>query len=287
MISSSAVVVSVVISVLSALACLRWTSRALEEWHFTRRIGDRRVTNGAGLGLALSAGLTLIAAQLLSIERLAGRFAWLHLLGIGLVAGVGLVCQLLGARDSEGLTLKLRRPATRAERLCQCVKVAGCIGAIALTVHLLHPDSRLLGLVLNTAFVVLCVHVFARINECPGRVVKFYVLLSLALLLVVDTGTAVRVAPLFIATLVFAPFDMSGRVLIGEVGALVLGTSVGLVMLDGAPCVGFRAFVAVVLVVFSVLAHGRSVSSMIDRVPGLKLLDRLGVTDSPGEPEPR
>ena len=69
--------------------------------------------------------------------------------------------------------------------------------------------------------------------------------------------------------------DLRERLMLGDTGAYPLGAALGLaVVLECAPTV--RAIVVVVLAALTLTAELVSFSRVIDRLPGLRAIDRLG-----------
>jgi len=108
----------------------------------------------------------------------------------------------------------------------------------------------------------------------PGRAVKFG-LLGIPAVAAADWALAPFAPGVLLAALLVLPWDAGERAMLGDVGANLLGFSIGVATFhalgDGQVVVA-----AALAVALNVLADTVTLSSVIDAVPPLRWFDRLG-----------
>ena len=98
--------------------------------------------------------------------------------------------------------------------------------------------------------------------------------------------TGIALAPVMGATFGLLGDDLHERLMLGDTGANVIGAVLGLAVVLGSQ-ESTRIVVMVVLLALNVAAELVSFSDVIDRVPPLRWLDRLGRVTAPPSPAPR
>jgi hypothetical protein len=123
---------------------------------------------------------------------------------------------------------------------------------------------------------VLATNAFNLLDLRPGRSVKAYVLLGLVLTLATGNTAALAGLGIFTAPVLVAGwFDLRERAMLGDTGSNAIGGLAGLwLVLTLEP----EGQVVALLLLLAVNLYGefRSISKVIERVPGLRHLDSLG-----------
>lgn len=239
------------------------------------------VLTAAGIVLPLAvllveAGRVLAGAGGVGSRGMSPPRAGVAVVAVGL-ALLGLLDDVAGAGDARGfrghlLSLLRGRLTTGGAKLfggmaVAVVAVAASSGGSSSSVGRLAADGAVVALAANLG------NLFDR---APGRVAK----VSLAGFGAVAAASALAVAVGPVALVVGAAAallldDLHERVMLGDTGANVLGGVLGLgVVLTTAPST--RLVVLVVLAGFNLLSELVSFSRVIDAVPPLRALDRLG-----------
>lgn len=110
----------------------------------------------------------------------------------------------------------------------------------------------------------------------PGRAIKFAgLLLLLALPFASSWGAMLAALPIIGGAVGLFPFDVRGRIMLGDSGAAVLGATVGYVVIVGGPGPAWWFFLAVILV-WTAVAEVSSISKVIERVSFLRRFDSWG-----------
>lgn len=110
----------------------------------------------------------------------------------------------------------------------------------------------------------------------PGRAIKFVgVLLLVALPFAGSSGTVLVTMPVVGGAVGLFPFDVRGRIMLGDAGAAVVGATLGYVVISGGPGPAWWSFLAVILGL-TALAEFSSISKVVERVSVLRRFDCWG-----------
>jgi UDP-GlcNAc:undecaprenyl-phosphate/decaprenyl-phosphate GlcNAc-1-phosphate transferase len=160
------------------------------------------------------------------------------------------------------------------------VKAFGSLGLALLTAHLtglgLGFDLSSGRWLLAGGVLVLSTNAFNLLDLRPGRATKVFVLLGVGL----AAGTA-DLRPLWALGLFVGPalvagaYDLRERAMLGDTGANLLGALAGLWLVLALSTTG-QLIALALLVVITVYGEFRSISTLIERTPGLRQLDALG-----------
>ncbi len=229
--------------------------------------------------LAVEAVLALAdAARLVDLTTSGG----LRVLTVTAVIGfalLGLVDDLAGSGlDGRGFRGHLR--ALASGRLTTGgMKLAG---GIALGILVCAPLGGRIGpLLVDAALVALAANLGNLFDRAPGRTTK--VAICAALALAVATGFdegLVGVAVVVGAALALLGPDLGERLMLGDTGANAIGAALGFGVVITTPLEASAA-VVVVLLALNLASEAVSFSTVIDRVPPLRALDRLGRREPP------
>ena len=152
---------------------------------------------------------------------------------------------------------------------------AACTLGLALLVASSLPgsDGEFL---LAAAVLVLATNVFNLLDLRPGRSVKAFVLLGLGLTLTTGNWEALAAMGIFAGPVLVAGFyDLRERAMLGDTGSNVIGALAGLWMVLTLDTNG-QLVALVVLLGLNIFGEFRSISNVIEKVPGLRHLDSIG-----------
>lgn len=243
------------------------------------RTNVRGVDVPVGVGVLLP--VVLVAAA--SVLVLAETADWVSLplppllttvlaaTGFGLL---GLLDDLAGDGGSRGFAGHLRALAGR--RLTTgAVKLFGG-GAVAVLVASTVSDERPARLLADAALIALAANLANLLDRAPGRVAKSALLAAVPIGLVAGIDDRL-VGPVVIlgALVALAGPDLRERLMLGDTGANVVGANLGLAVVLTTQASTRTAVLAAVLVL-NLLSERISFSSVIERTPPLRALDRLG-----------
>jgi UDP-N-acetylmuramyl pentapeptide phosphotransferase/UDP-N-acetylglucosamine-1-phosphate transferase len=188
---------------------------------------------------------------------------------------LGLLDDVLGS-GGDGRGFRGHLTAMRRGRLTTGgLKLLGGT-AIALVIASSGPGDGVVQVLIDALVIALAANLANLLDRAPGRVLKAGAAAGVVLgvLTALDPGLAgLAVALGALLALLWA--DLRENLMIGDTGANVLGAALGVGLVLTAP-VGARAGALAVLVVLNLLSEVVSFSSVIDRVPPLRWLDRAG-----------
>lgn len=154
------------------------------------------------------------------------------------------------------------------------LKAGGTLG-LALLVASSLPGSGA-EFLLATAVLVLATNAFNLLDLRPGRSVKAYVLLGIGLTLATQNTAALAGLGIFTAPVLVAGwFDLREKAMLGDTGSNAIGALAGLWIVLTLDTSG-QVIALLILLALNLFGEFRSISNVIEKVPGLRHLDSLG-----------
>jgi hypothetical protein len=148
------------------------------------------------------------------------------------------------------------------------------IGVGVLPAFLHEPAKSYLGWILE--MLMLATNLFNLLDLRPGRSVKAFVLLGVALMIGERDLTTFEHLGLFIGPLLVAGvFDVRELAMLGDTGSNLTGALAGLWLVLALGTTG-QVIALVVLALITAYGEFRSISGLVDRTPGLSHLDSIG-----------
>lgn len=232
-------------------------------------------TNHAGEPVTLLEGPALVLGALSGSALGSGSGARaVVLLGAG---ALGAVDDLVGTTTSKGLRGHLGALA-RGEVTTGSVKIAGLaltgLGAVALTDR--RIGRGLVATLLGGAVVAGAANAVNLFDLRPGRALKVTALASGAALV---AGRGPTPATALGASVGVIADDLAARSMLGDTGANAAGALVGLAVVERTGTAG-RALALAALAALTLASERVSFSSVIDRQPLLRRIDRWGRSTS-------
>ncbi|MCR4419694.1 MAG: hypothetical protein QHH27_03895 [Clostridia bacterium] len=223
----------------------------------------------AGPAPVLGAAVALLPA--LAVEGPTGK-AGRVLLALMVLGAVGLLDDRRGGDRVKGLKGHLRywRKVGPDTAL---LKVIGGLGAGVAVVARRSLPWWEAGL--EVATVALAANALNLLDLRPGRALKGFFILAGVLAGLAGGRSVPLLAPLLVAALVFFPFDLRERAMLGDAGANSLGGALGAIVTlhwGAAAELGLLAALAGL----HWYAERASITRLLERVPWLARLDRLG-----------
>jgi UDP-N-acetylmuramyl pentapeptide phosphotransferase/UDP-N-acetylglucosamine-1-phosphate transferase len=236
---------------------------------------DRRLPVPIGVAIVPAAVIALIPIVLLARLTTADVFPDNLSFVIAFVPGVA----LLGFVDDvlAGSSRGVRGHAAAALKggfSSGLLKALGTLGlALFVASSLPISDNEFL---LATAILVLATNAFNLLDLRPGRAVKAFLLLAVCLTIATQLTDPLWSLGLFLGpVLVCGWYDLREKAMLGDAGSNVIGAMAGVLIvltLDTSE----QVIALVVLVLINLYGEFRSISKVIEKVPGLRHLDSLG-----------
>lgn len=244
-----------------------------------RNFRNRALPTAAGLfvviaALVIEAGRGTLGAFGLGDEpgrNIARPLVLFACLGFGLL---GLIDDLLGSEGDRGFRGHLRA-LTRGRVTTGSIKVfGGAAVALVLAANVSYVSGR--RLLTDAVLIALAANLANLLDRAPGRAIKVGLVAWIPIALVArGDAVGIAIAPVIGAFCGLLGDDLREHLMLGDTGANVLGAVLGLaVVLDVGR--GPRNVVLIGLILLTIAAEMISFSTVIERVPILKRLDRIG-----------
>ena len=235
-----------------------------------------------GVGVLIPVVLILVAgsARLLILATDTVP-SWDQLLSPALAAAVGfsllgLLDDVAGVGQSGGFRGHVSALAQGRVTSGMLKLVGGAALGIIVSTALARGDEGVLGALRDGAIVALAANLANLLDRAPGRVIKAtgaaFVLAAVVARSPTLLGPGVGVG----AGLGLLGVDLHERAMLGDAGANPLGALCGMAALAAAPGAGARWLLVAVLLGLNLLSEVVSFSTIIDRTPPLRWLDRAG-----------
>lgn len=240
---------------------------------------NRYVPTAVGLVIPLAlflveAGRAVAAAAGVGDDPGIGASRLLVLLAVGGFCLLGIIDDMAGTGEYRGfrghlLALAAGHVTTGLFKL---------LGGVAVAVVVVGPlAGRSVGrLLADAALVALSANLANLLDRGPGRVTKAGIACFAALVVLCGTRSVLSgVAAVVGAAGALLSDDLREHLMLGDAGANPLGAAVGLgVVMATAP--GTRTVVLIVVAALNLLGEVASFSKVIEAVPPLRALDRMG-----------
>lgn len=257
---------------------------ALMEWIVLHLLLSLLVNTGAvgknylGVDIPVSSGITFPMTLLmvyLGMSLFISPSSHLHLFMLGLVfiSFLGFLDDMLGQRDTLGF--KGHFGALFKGKLTTGGLKALGGGMIALFVAF-YSSHGWGNILLNTLILALFTNMLNLLDLRPGRAVKgFFIFLILLLLALKGNTDWFLVAPVLGVVLVYFPYDLKARTMMGDAGSNVLGFLLGYIAIMGLSLYA-RLAVLAILIAVHIYTERYSLSQTIESNRILRSIDQLG-----------
>jgi UDP-N-acetylmuramyl pentapeptide phosphotransferase/UDP-N-acetylglucosamine-1-phosphate transferase len=239
--------------------------------------------NYRGRRLAVPLGIVIVPAALIALipvmllARLTDVDAFPDNLGFAVVfiPGIALLGLIDDVLSGEGRGWRGHGKDVLGGSLSTGLLKAGGTLGLALLVASSLPGSDA-DFLLATAVLVLATNAFNLLDLRPGRSVKAYILLGAILTIATSNTAALAGLGIFTAPVLVAGwFDLREKGMLGDTGSNAIGGLAGLwivLTLD----TDAQVVAVLILLAINLFGEFRSISKVIEKVPGLRHLDSLG-----------
>ena len=154
------------------------------------------------------------------------------------------------------------------------LKALGTLGLSLLVASSLPGDEA--DFLLATAVLVLATNAFNLLDLRPGRSVKAYVLLGIGLTIATQNTEALAGLGIFSAPVLVAGwYDLREKAMLGDAGSNAIGGLAGLWLVLTLDAEG-QLIALLILLAINLFGEFRSISNVIEKLPGLRHLDSIG-----------
>ncbi len=228
-----------------------------------------------GIAIVPAALIALIVIALLARLTSADVFPADLSLVIAFIPGVALLGLVDDVLSGSSRGFRGHGAATlRGDFSSGLLKALGTLGlALLVASSLPGSDGNFL---LAAAVLVLATNAFNLLDLRPGRSIKAFLLLAIALTAATQITEPLAAVGIFIGPmLVCGWYDLREMAMLGDAGSNVIGALAGVLivlMLDSNE----QLIALVVLLLVNIYGEFRSISTVIEKTPGLRHLDSLG-----------
>ncbi len=265
---------------LAAAVVLERTTHAIFEQPVLAR------ENYRGARLATASGVLIVVAVIAvegarTIVELLGasdgataRYRLVVLATVIAFGALGFIDDVLGDNAEKGLKGHIAA-ALHGRVTTGFIKLGGG-ASVALVVAGAALGGSAGRIIVDAALIALAANLGNLFDRAPGRTIKVALLCWVPIALLAGTSaTGLALAVVMGAAVGLLPSDLGERSMLGDTGANALGAALGVaVVLTVSPT--SRTVVAAALVVLTLTSEVVSFTKVIERVPPLRALDRLG-----------
>lgn len=251
---------------------------------------DVEVPVGAGVLLAVTA--VAVEAVLVVVDTVRhadpgdARATTAVLIAVSGFAVLGLLDDVAATGDDRGFAGHLRALA-HGRLTTGGLKLVGG-GLLAFVVSGLTRSVGIGSLLIDAALIALAANLGNLFDRAPGRAIKVGLVATIPVLVAASAAERHQLTTVAIvlgAALGLLVFDLGEELMLGDAGSNVIGATAGLAVV--LTCgLGVRAAVLVGVAALNVASERVSFSRVIDAVPPLRFLDRVGRRRSPRPPSP-
>ncbi|HZK35142.1 MAG TPA: hypothetical protein VFD33_07520 [Bacillota bacterium] len=231
----------------------------------------KAIVNGAGIVLLVPC---IVATAIMVLFENNTSYI-LFIFVVVILSLTGLIDDLLGVSSTKGLMGHLKG-LTKGEFSTGILKaIAGLvIGAVVAYFNY----SSIFGFFMDILIFSLSVNFINLLDLRPGRAAKAYFLFTVCLLFISGFSEAWVILPVYIGLFFYLNGEMEEEYMLGDTGASLLGGTCGYYSVLTLS-MGNKAVLGFLLVVLHITTEYWSLSVVIEKIPTLRRLDRLGRKD--------
>lgn len=196
----------------------------------------------------------------------------LYLLGILSVGLIGLLDDLAGDIYVKGLKGHISS-FFKGELTTGFLKAGiGFFTSMVLSIYLSNDPINVL---INTLIISLSINSLNLFDLRPGRCLKVFMTGAIIFVLLAGFKDYFIILSMLVIALVYFPYDLKARAMMGDVGSNILGLSLGLYS-TLTQSLAVRLTYLALLIFIHILAERVSISKIIEENKFLKFIDELG-----------
>lgn len=239
------------------------------------------IPTAAGLLFVIALPLTVVVGFILRVDSFDSKYAVLYLLGVLGMGLAGLVDDCLGSHQVKGFQGHLK--ALFKERKLTTGALKALFGGnIAIVFSI--ANARMIGsgrypwmFIVDFLLVALTANIINLFDLRPGRAGKVFTLIFIIIILLSKNfiNFIGLFFPVLIILLLYLPYDLKAKMMLGDVGSNFLGATLGIMMVWMLSDFG-KIIALIILLLLQLAAEKFSFSKIIDKYRPLRYLDQLG-----------
>jgi hypothetical protein len=192
---------------------------------------------------------------------------------VTIIGSTGFLDDFAGSKDHQGFN-------GHFTQLLSGTLTTGAFKAIISLVTVLLVvtwGKSLFVLIINISLILLMTNFLNLLDVKPGRTLKFFFFLSFILILMMPTYR-IYFLPIYILLIIYTPFELNEKIMLGDSGANILGVIVGYFLSQWGFTAG-KTFILLLLLTLTFISEKYSFSQFIAKSRTLNWIDCLGRKD--------
>lgn len=226
-----------------------------------------------GMGLVFILVQSFVILIFTLYKNYSDTFIFSYIISILIIGLIGIIDDLIGEKEVKGFkghisSLFKLKLTTGGLKLI--------IGGAAALVVSLAISINLLELIVNILVIGLFTNLINLFDLRPGRASKVFIILSILLIISAKLkGYNYIMTSLMGIILVYVPYDLKAKSMMGDAGSNVLGMTLG-VFCAGTQSISVKILYLILLVTIHVISEFHSLTEIIDNNKVLCYIDKLG-----------
>lgn len=226
-----------------------------------------------GMGLVFIIVQTFVISMFALYSKVEESFIFFYIISILIIGIVGIVDDLIGEKAVKGfkghISSLLKGKLTTGGLKLIVGGVAGILVSFTISINVIDLIMNILVIGLFTNFINL-------FDLRPGRAGKAFILLSIILIFTASFSKYnYIVISLLGILLVYIPYDLKAKSMMGDVGSNVLGMTLGVFCAVTQP-IWIKLLYLILLIIIHVVLEYLSLTEIIDKNRILCYIDKLG-----------
>lgn len=225
-----------------------------------------------GLGLAYLLS-TATALSFISATAPMANYIFLLLIAMFAMGLLGIIDDAFGSRVYSGL--KGHFIALIKDKTLTTGAIKAIFGGL-ISLYLGSFYGWGIFIILNGLIIALMTNTLNLLDLRPGRAIKGFIFIYIIILLLTGWNEEVKtLSVLLINLLIYFPFDLKAKAMMGDTGSNVLGVSLGLTMVSTFS-IAAKLGTLILLIILHIYTEKYSLSKTIEKFSVLRAIDKLG-----------
>lgn len=197
---------------------------------------------------------------------------YILLFGIMSMCFAGIIDDSIGNRDVTGLKGHFKALFHGKLTTGGFKAVLGGLVGLLICVTL---DRTIVDIIVGTLVVALSTNLMNLLDLRPGRAIKAYFVISVALFIAGSMFDREMMALILPSVIAYFYYDLKAKAMMGDAGSNVLGISIGVFVVT-SHSLGVQVFWLVLLIIIHIIAEKFSITKLIEKNFILDYIDKLG-----------
>ncbi|MFA5524266.1 MAG: phospho-N-acetylmuramoyl-pentapeptide-transferase [Tissierellales bacterium] len=226
-----------------------------------------------GMGLVFVLVQSFVIITFVQFKNNSNTFNFFYIFSIQMIALIGVIDDLIGEKEVKGFrghiySLFNLRLTTGGLKLI----IGGVVGLLVSLTLSKNPFE----LIVNILIIGLFTNLINLFDLRPGRACKVFIVFSILMIFsAMSKEYNYIITSLMGNVLVYIPYDLKAKSMMGDAGSNVLGMTLG-VFCAATQSISIKIVYLIVIVIIHVVSEFRSLTEIIDNNKVLCYIDKLG-----------